>query len=249
MATCSDTSRSRDESAWRPRRWAGAAISGARDTPRTSRSSLQRDSSNPSVVSVQAGHYYQGRLGQQHFGRLRDVGLLPADNSGFEDDVLFANGVGFTDIVKRPTARADGLAPAEYAHGAGTLVAKLERDRPGVVVFTFKKTAELLLETFIGHGEQPSPIAGVRYFVMPGPYAPREEVVRTQGVEADPAEPRRAGAQAGHDLGRSRGSQTQTHQRLAGWPAAATPNSTSSSVVGDNPVALAHEVIVLRYRA
>lgn len=32
---------------------------------------------NPSPVSVERGHYYQGRLGQRFYGRLRRVGLLP----------------------------------------------------------------------------------------------------------------------------------------------------------------------------
>ncbi len=32
---------------------------------------------NPSPVSVEAGHYYQGRLGQVFFARLREAGVLP----------------------------------------------------------------------------------------------------------------------------------------------------------------------------
>src|ERR1044072_4023160 len=54
---------------------------------------------NPSPVSVAAGHYYQGRLGQLFFQRLRRVGLLK-ESEDFEDDAAFAADVGFTDIVK-----------------------------------------------------------------------------------------------------------------------------------------------------
>lgn len=50
---------------------------------------------NPSPTSVEAGHYYQGPLGQKHFARLRQAGLLPAEIDGFEDDALLENGVGF----------------------------------------------------------------------------------------------------------------------------------------------------------
>jgi TDG/mug DNA glycosylase family protein len=44
----------------------------------------------PSPVSVAAGHYYQGRVGQRFFDRLRQVGLLPDGSPGFEADVAFA---------------------------------------------------------------------------------------------------------------------------------------------------------------
>jgi len=126
---------------------------------------------NPSVVSVEGGHYYQGRLGQAFYRRLQRVGLFPQTFEGFEDDALFERGVGFTDIIKRPTARASELSPADYEHGRARLVEKLGHHRPKMVIFTFKKTAEVLLGKFAGHGEKPSPVEGVRFFVMPGPYA------------------------------------------------------------------------------
>jgi TDG/mug DNA glycosylase family protein len=126
---------------------------------------------NPSTVSLSKGHYYQGRLGKRFYGRLRQVGLLPDAHDGFEDDALFERGVGFTDIVKRATARAHELRPAEFEHGRFLLLDKLERYRPGLVIFSYKKTAEVLLGSFAGHGERPSPIEGVRLFVMPSPYA------------------------------------------------------------------------------
>src|SRR5207237_1110520 len=71
---------------------------------------------NPAPRSVTAGHYYQGQLGQQFYRRLRSAGLLP-NEPGWEDDLAFANGVGFTDIVKRPTARANEIRPEEFAYG------------------------------------------------------------------------------------------------------------------------------------
>jgi hypothetical protein len=61
---------------------------------------------NPAPVSVAAGHYYQGRAGQRLFSRLRDAGVIPVGGGGYEDDAAFAAGVGFTDIVKRPTPSA-----------------------------------------------------------------------------------------------------------------------------------------------
>lgn len=58
---------------------------------------------NPSPTSVAIGHYYQGRLGQRFFSRLRRAELIDEVGSGFEDDAALLRGVGFTDVVKRPT--------------------------------------------------------------------------------------------------------------------------------------------------
>jgi TDG/mug DNA glycosylase family protein len=129
---------------------------------------------NPSPVSVAAGHYYQGRLGQLFVRRLRQVGLLTS-GSGWEDDLAFASGVGFTDIVKRPSGRAHELPAADYARGRGLLSEKLRRFRPELLIFTFKKTATTLCGPFPGagfvDGIEPE---GIPAFVMPGPYEKRE---------------------------------------------------------------------------
>ncbi len=73
---------------------------------------------NPSPVSVAAGHYYQGQLGQRFYRRLHEAGVIDLSAAGFEDDLAFATGIGFTDVVKRPTSRADGLDPASYSTAA-----------------------------------------------------------------------------------------------------------------------------------
>ena len=126
---------------------------------------------NPSLVSVEVGHYYQGRLGKRFLARLPSVGLIPAGFDGEEDDAAFERDVGFTDIVKRPTARAAELRSAEFGHGRKLLLEKLERHRPELVIFTYKKTAEVLFGSFRGNGFLPGlRVAGTEVFVMPGPY-------------------------------------------------------------------------------
>jgi TDG/mug DNA glycosylase family protein len=133
---------------------------------------------NPSSVSVAAGHYYQGRAGQRFFARLRAAGLLPAGD-GFEDDIAFAAGIGFTDLVKRPTPRASDLDPSELTQGRAALIEKLERVRPELVIFTFKQSAEVLLGPFKGHGFLPDRrLGGIEVFVMPGPFAKSDDVDR-----------------------------------------------------------------------
>jgi double-stranded uracil-DNA glycosylase len=126
---------------------------------------------NPAPRSVRAGHYYQGNLGQKLFSRLHQAGVVPPGRGGWQDDEAFAAGVGFTDIVKRPTEKASQVRPEEYEHGNGVLEAKLARYRPGLVIFTFKETAKKLFGSFSGNGFVCGlELAHSDVFVMPGPY-------------------------------------------------------------------------------
>jgi TDG/mug DNA glycosylase family protein len=129
---------------------------------------------NPALVSVATGHYYQGRAGQALYRRLREVGLL-APGEGFDDDRAFGAGVGFTDVVKRPSRSADEVSPEELEHGRGALLAKLERCQPGFVIFSFKGAATTLLGPFDGFGFVPGLHLGpTDLFVMPRPWEKRE---------------------------------------------------------------------------
>jgi len=132
---------------------------------------------NPSPVSVSAGHYYQGRLGKLFFKRLREAGIATGSIPGTEDDVCFAAGIGFTDIVKRPSVRASDLTAEDFRAGQFGLVEKLDQYRPSLLIFTFKKTATVLCGDFSGHGFVDGvEVAGIPAFVMPGPYERRDRV-------------------------------------------------------------------------
>jgi TDG/mug DNA glycosylase family protein len=125
---------------------------------------------NPSPISVATGHFYQGRLGQLLYKRLAQAGVVDLSGPGWEDDAALAAGIGFTDVVKRPTARADGLRPGELQHGSELLNAKLRELRVPRVLFTFKASAEVLLGPVHGHGLLAGrTLAGADIFVMPGP--------------------------------------------------------------------------------
>lgn len=142
---------------------------------------------NPSPVSVAAGHYYQGRLGQRFFRRLYEAGVMSAAPRGREDDAAYETGIGFTDIVKRPTARAAELRPEEFSYGRDVLRGKLTNVRPDHLIFTYKKTAEVLYGRFRGHGfvaDIDGP-AGTRVFVMPGPYERADRVETALQALAD----------------------------------------------------------------
>lgn len=132
---------------------------------------------NPRPKSVAAGHYYQGNYGQTFFRRLRKAGLLP-DGDGFEDDRAVAAGIGFTDVVKRPTRTENDLRPGELGHGRTILEAKLTEFDVPLVIFVFKRAAETVL------GRLPSGFFGI----VPRRRArtsPSFHHARTDGCERD----------------------------------------------------------------
>jgi TDG/mug DNA glycosylase family protein len=99
---------------------------------------------------------------------------------GWEDDAAMELGVGFTDLVKRPTASADGVRSDELTHGRKLLVAKLEAAGTPLVIFSFKKAATTVLGKFEGNGF----VRGFRLghsevFVMPGPMEGRQTAHET----------------------------------------------------------------------
>jgi TDG/mug DNA glycosylase family protein len=91
------------------------------------------------------------------------------------DTALIAYGIGFTDVVKRPTARADQLSPAEFAAGVAELLAKLQAVQPRFACFQGMMGYRPfhLLHTPQGPkpvlGLQPRGIGRTRLYVVPSP--------------------------------------------------------------------------------
>jgi TDG/mug DNA glycosylase family protein len=135
---------------------------------------------NPALTSVERGHYYQGRSGQSFLARLRAVGLLPAYDGRWEDDVAFELAIGQTDVVKRPTAKAEAIGAAEFAYGKRALGDRLDGVQARLVIFTFKEAAKKLFGNFEGHGFISGfTLCGGEIFVMPGPYERRDVADRS----------------------------------------------------------------------
>ena len=134
---------------------------------------------NPSPVSVEAGHYHQGRLGQTFWRRLMTARVVPSGTPiEAADDALMAAGHGITDLIKLPTPR-DEATDAVLTAGVGPLWQKIAIWRPAAVVFVYKRAATIcagraLAESW-GHLPEVA-LAGRPCFLMPGPYAPVEQV-------------------------------------------------------------------------
>jgi len=134
---------------------------------------------NPSPVSVAAGHYHEGRLGRQLWRRLVRASILPpGTNLDTADDVLADAGHGITDLLKLPTGR-DVADEATLRAGVGPLWQKVAVWRPAAVVFIYKRAAEACAGRHLpepwGHVADLA-LAARPCFLMPGPYASREDV-------------------------------------------------------------------------
>ncbi len=134
---------------------------------------------NPSPVSVEAGHYHQGRLGRTFWRRLMLAEVLPTGTPvETADDALVGAGHGITDLLKVPTAR-DEATDAALVAGVGPLWQKIALWRPAAVVFVYKRAASVcagrpLTELW---GQLSGVALGGRpCFLMPAPYASLAEV-------------------------------------------------------------------------
>lgn len=156
----------------------GAEITTLADLPPT-RDGLLFVGLNPSPVSVTAGHYHQGRLGQRFWRRLMQAGIIPAGTDiATADDTLVAAGHGITDLIKAPTAR-DEASDQTLREGVGPLWQKIALWRPGAVVFIYKRVAQIAASRTLEEpwGQLPGvALAGRPCFLMPGPYASTEQV-------------------------------------------------------------------------
>jgi TDG/mug DNA glycosylase family protein len=134
---------------------------------------------NPSPVSVEAGHYHQGRLGRTFWRRLMLAKLLPAATPiETADDALVDAGHGITDLRKVPSSR-DDATDAELTAGVGLLWQKISVWRPAAVVFIYKRAASICAGRPLGEswGKLDGvALAGRPCFLMPGPYAPVADV-------------------------------------------------------------------------
>lgn len=156
--------------------WRGSRVETLKDVP-PQPDGILLVGINPSPPSVQAGHYYQGRLGRRLWARLERLGLIVSATHGREDEAFADSGNGLTDIVKRPTARASDLDDEELAYGAALVQEKIRSWKPALILFSFQAAALRLLGKSAKAGRGPL-CEGVPSFLFSGPYAPAEQTAK-----------------------------------------------------------------------
>jgi mismatch-specific thymine-DNA glycosylase len=134
----------------------------------------------PAPVSVAAGHYFQGKHGQQLWRFLQTYGLLTVPDGKHADEMLLAHGYGITDIAKAP--RPFGVEPsrAEYQAGLERVLGHIATLQPRVVLFVYKRVLDNMLKLAFGLRQKSqygfNPALELRFqtaiFVFPMPGTP-----------------------------------------------------------------------------
>ena len=132
---------------------------------------------NPSLPSVREGFYFANP--RNRFWRALNASGLIAEklDPGIAAmDILQERyGIGFTDVVKRPTAGGHDLRAADYREWSPVLRHKLEQYQPAIAWFHGKQAYAGYLrygegiKPVIAWGVQPRRIGTTRVFVTPNP--------------------------------------------------------------------------------
>lgn len=124
---------------------------------------------NPGLYSAALGHNF-GRPGNRFWAALALSGMTPTRLDPTQERQLLRYGLGITNIVARPTARAEELTPAELEQGAGLLEGKVARLRPrAVAVLGVSAYRTAWRSPKAGLGPQPTAIGGAALWVLPNP--------------------------------------------------------------------------------
>ncbi len=129
---------------------------------------------NPSLPSIRSGHYFANPR-NRFWSALNLAGLVARELSPESDAGLLEDGIGFTDVVKRPTAQGSGLKAADFARWAPVLDGKLLEFQPRIACFHGVTAYNAYLRYAMGVREkselglQPRSIGATRVFVTPNP--------------------------------------------------------------------------------
>lgn len=124
---------------------------------------------NPGLMTAATGHHF-ARPGNRFWPVLHLSGFTPRLLAPAEQQELLGYGLGITNVVARPTARADELSAEEYREGGRLLMAKVERLRPrwlAVVGVTAYRAA--FDDRTARVGPQERTIGDTRVWVLPNP--------------------------------------------------------------------------------
>lgn len=133
---------------------------------------------NPSEYSAREGHYFANPRNRFWPAFNRSALLPPALGRPCappDDAALLEHGIGFTDVVKRPTPQGSGLKAADYRRWAPLLRGKLLNCQPRLVCFHGLMAYKAYLR--YAEGEKAAPQLGLQprlvgesgVFVAPNP--------------------------------------------------------------------------------
>ena len=119
---------------------------------------------NPSPYSADSGIPY-GRPGNRFWPAALGVGLVSLDRD--VEHALGSHHVGFTDLVRRTTRRADEVTTMEYRTGFKRICRLAEWLKPKAACFVGLSAWRLVADKRASPGWQERPIGPSRVYVMP----------------------------------------------------------------------------------
>ncbi len=119
---------------------------------------------NPSIYSAEVGVGF-GRPGNRFWPAAIAAGLVA--EPGDPRAALLEHSIGMTDLVKRPTRRADQLSTTEYRDGLSRVERLVAWLRPGLVCFVGLAGWRAVVDRKATAGLQPSELGGVGVYLMP----------------------------------------------------------------------------------
>ncbi len=127
---------------------------------------------NPGLESVRAGHYFASPR-NRFWTAANRAGMFDPPLGAMTDRLALEQGIGFTDVVKRPTSGSSGLRAADYKRWAPVLKRNLLRCSPRIVCFHGNVAYRNYLKQAEGVDEkpelglQPRSIGRSRVFLVP----------------------------------------------------------------------------------
>jgi TDG/mug DNA glycosylase family protein len=124
---------------------------------------------NPGLMSAETGHHF-ARPGNRFWPALHLSGFTPRQLKPAEQTELLTYRLGITNVVDRPSARADELTRAEYVAGGENLAEKVLHYQPewlAVVGVTAYRDA--FAERTARMGKQDRMIGDTRVWILPNP--------------------------------------------------------------------------------
>ncbi len=125
---------------------------------------------NPGLYSARAGKYF-ARPTNRFWSALSASQFVGRDVAAGDERILFEQGIGFTDVVKRATGQVSEVTREEIAAGAAALRRKLEELPPAVACFVgltgYRWVFGIPARTPVRPGLQKEAIGSVRIYVLP----------------------------------------------------------------------------------
>ncbi|MGW7686031.1 G/U mismatch-specific DNA glycosylase [Kribbella sp. NPDC054772] len=124
---------------------------------------------NPGLMSAETGHHF-ARPGNRFWPALQLSGFTPRQLRPDEQRDLLNYGLGITNVVDRPSAKAAELTRADLVAGGENLVRKVHEYQPEwLAVLGVTAYRDAFAERTAAVGKQDRMIGATRVWILPNP--------------------------------------------------------------------------------